>query len=406
MNIRLLLAVASVASATAAQAAPVLTFEASSPRALVDNRADRTVSGTINGLAFEARSNLIGRTSTATVAAGGDPRYFATGPQYKGVVGLLMETTAGNFVCSGALLPDRVSILTAAHCVSDGFGTANPIRTSVWFYSGTDPDVVYQGNPFANPQVTSREVSRYIIAPGYTGEVIDQNDIAVLRLANAAPGWATSYDVDFTTDLTGQQFNVAGLGRRSTVGGNVGDVGAAAGGTGRLRQGDNRFDFRFGDADWGGFFTNRDAGGENFFGFAEVDHSWILDFDNGLAANDGSCRLAGAFGLGGGKYCNLGIDTEVGIAGGDSGGPSFINGRIVSVNSYSLSFGTGFGDLVPGLNNTFGELDGVVPTYIHESFITAALGVPEPQSWAMLIAGFGLTGAAMRRRRRQVRVAA
>ncbi|OYU15929.1 MAG: hypothetical protein CFE37_03605 [Alphaproteobacteria bacterium PA4] len=26
-------------------------------------------------------------------------------------------------------------------------------------------------------------------------------------------------------------------------------------------------------------------------------------------------------------------------------------------------------------------------------------GVPEPASWAMLIAGFGLTGAAMRRRR-------
>ena len=30
------------------------------------------------------------------------------------------------------------------------------------------------------------------------------------------------------------------------------------------------------------------------------------------------------------------------------------------------------------------------------------LGVPEPSSWAMLIAGFGLTGAAMRRRRRTV----
>jgi hypothetical protein len=27
--------------------------------------------------------------------------------------------------------------------------------------------------------------------------------------------------------------------------------------------------------------------------------------------------------------------------------------------------------------------------------------VPEPASWAMLIAGFGLTGAAMRRRRQQ-----
>ncbi len=31
---------------------------------------------------------------------------------------------------------------------------------------------------------------------------------------------------------------------------------------------------------------------------------------------------------------------------------------------------------------------------------TAAGGVPEPSSWALLIAGFGLTGAAMRRRRR------
>jgi hypothetical protein len=29
---------------------------------------------------------------------------------------------------------------------------------------------------------------------------------------------------------------------------------------------------------------------------------------------------------------------------------------------------------------------------------SAAAGVPEPASWAMLIAGFGLVGAAMRRR--------
>ena len=374
-------------------------YAAEAESAVTATAKARSVSGRIGDLAFEARSNLIGRTSTGTAASGGDPRYFAATPQYRGVVGLLMETAAGNFVCSGALMADRVSILTAAHCVSDGFGTANPIRTTAWFYNGTDPDVVYQGNPFNDPNVVSREVGRYIIAPGYTGEVIDQNDIAVLRLGRAAPQWATSYDVDFTTDLSGQDFNVAGLGRRSTVGGNVGDVGAAAAGTGRLRQGDNRLDFRFGDADWGGFFTARDGNGENFFGFADVDHSWILDFDNGLEANDGSCRLAGAFGLGGAKYCNLGTDLEVGVAGGDSGGPGFINGRIATVNSYSLSFGTGFGDLVPGLNNTFGELDGVVPTYIHEGFITSAMAVPEPSSWAMLIAGFGLVGATARRRR-------
>ncbi|WP_372917730.1 PEPxxWA-CTERM sorting domain-containing protein, partial [Sandarakinorhabdus sp.] len=32
-------------------------------------------------------------------------------------------------------------------------------------------------------------------------------------------------------------------------------------------------------------------------------------------------------------------------------------------------------------------------------FDASLFGVPEPASWAMLIAGFGLTGAAMRRRR-------
>jgi len=40
-----------------------------------------------------------------------------------------------------------------------------------------------------------------------------------------------------------------------------------------------------------------------------------------------------------------------------------------------------------------------VPVYIHADFITSAATIPEPSSWAMLIAGFGLIGAARRRRR-------
>jgi hypothetical protein len=39
-----------------------------------------------------------------------------------------------------------------------------------------------------------------------------------------------------------------------------------------------------------------------------------------------------------------------------------------------------------------------VPVFIHTDFI-ATTAVPEPASWAMLIIGFGLTGAAARRRR-------
>jgi hypothetical protein len=46
-----------------------------------------------------------------------------------------------------------------------------------------------------------------------------------------------------------------------------------------------------------------------------------------------------------------------------------------------------------------------VPVYLHEDFISAAVGVPEPASWAMLIAGFGLVGGTMRRQRKVAAVA-
>ncbi len=35
---------------------------------------------------------------------------------------------------------------------------------------------------------------------------------------------------------------------------------------------------------------------------------------------------------------------------------------------------------------------------------TAVAGVPEPAAWAMMIAGFGLTGTALRYRRRRTRI--
>ena len=58
---------------------------------------------------------IVGQTSTATLAGGGNPLYAATAARYSGVVSLIMETAAGNFICSGSLLGDRQSIVTAAH---------------------------------------------------------------------------------------------------------------------------------------------------------------------------------------------------------------------------------------------------------------------------------------------------
>lgn len=370
-----------------------------------------SASGSSGGLSWEASSNVVGQTGTGTAAAvpPGNPIYLAPNASgYSGSVGMLMTYANGQqFVCTGSLLTSG-KILTAAHCVSDGAGaTANGvanglIRTQILFQnaaSNAADDTVYA----IGAGVTSIDVTNYSVHWGYTGEVIDQNDIAVLTLAQAAPAFAQAYDIYTGGDLTGEDFNVNGYGTRSLTGGVDGTTGPGAGaGVGRRRQGDNVYDYRLGDGAFAGFFTDREAGGETFFGSASVEFSYISDFDNGTATNSQACRLAAALVAGGTAgatalgFCTNGRGpTEVGIAGGDSGGAAFINGQIASVNSYSLSFGTGFGDFKTGLQSSWGELNGFVPTFIHADFIN---GVPEPGTWAMMILGFGFVGGAMRRR--------
>ena len=167
-------------------------------------------------------------------------------PQYSGVVSLIMNYATGSFICSGTLLPDRRSILTAAHCVSDGAGTAGPLSTTAYFYGGSDPDTFV---PF-DPLSTAVGVSQYFVHQDYTGQVIDQNDVAVLRLAAPAPDFAQSYDLFVAVISPGRISTwpaMDGVGRTA--------LGGAQFGTGRLRQGDNRYDFRFGDSDFGGFWS-------------------------------------------------------------------------------------------------------------------------------------------------------
>jgi len=360
---------------------------------LTTTSASRTISGSSHGFTWTATSTIVGQTSTATLAGGGDPIYFAN-PSYSGVVSLIMnEGAAGTFICSGTLLNDRRSILTAGHCVSHGAGTDNPISTTAYFSTGATPDSV----TYLDPASTAISVSQYFVNPDYTGEVIDQNDIAVLRLSQAAPDWAISYGLYDGGDLTGTDFNIAGYGARSDVGGAIG----ADLSPGRLRQGDNRYDFRLGDSDFGGFFT------PGFFGedaSTEIGYSYLSDFDNGLAANDTSCQLT-TEGLGfapSPKYCNLGLGSlEVGDAGGDSGGPEFVDGMIASVTSYGLTFGSDFGDVDNDLNSSWGEFNGFVPTFLHMDFIKGSMvGAPEPITWVQFILGFGLIGGASRSRRR------
>ncbi len=346
------------------------------------------VSGGNGLLNWEAESTIVGQTSTGTVASGGNPLYNPPMPQYSGVVALIMNYAAGNFICTGSLMSDRATILTAAHCVSDNPG--DPLLgVTAYFYGGPDRDTVVSSSVAS----TAVGISNVFIHPDYTGEVIDQNDIAVLNLNTWAPSWVSSYGLSLDNDLTGDAYTVAGYGRRSSIGGAFG----ADLGPGRLRYGENRYDFRYGDSDFGGAWNGilQDPGET-----AAIDFSYVSDFDNGFAANDASCRVAGAFGLGGAQYCNTGVGArEVSTAGGDSGGPQFDAAmQITSVTSYGLSFGAGFGDFRAGLNSSWGEFNGFVPVSIHRDFITSHY-IPEPGTISLLLLAGGVLLVTSRRRR-------
>ena len=356
--------------------------------ASASSAAANTQSGTFAGMVWEASNLIIGMTPTADLpqpGTGGGNALFFPAANKSGTVSLIMDYgSGGRFICSGSLLGDGVSVLTAAHCINPRAGV-KPITTA-YFYQG-DPNV---RTPFGTAGIVA---NTQIINAGYTGQVIDHNDIAIVRLSKAAPDSAKRYELYGGTGLTGLDFNVAGYGGRSTIGGAFGRDAQ----TGWLREGDNKYDYRMGDPifnnGWQGIFPAN----------TNIAFSYLSDFDSGLSTNDMACRIAQASNLAaaaGAVFCDTGRGArEVGVAGGDSGGPQFVDGKIASVTSYGLSFGTAWGDCRTGLNSSCGEFNGFVPVYIHRNFIANAMAVPEPATWAMLISGFGLVGAAMRRQR-------
>ena len=232
-------------------------------------------------------------------------------PADAGVSGVVQIETYDSFG-SGVLLAGSNFILTAAHVV--------------WWDALNSPmpaELVEVHFDLPGGRVTV-QATQVIVNPGYTGDVGDGNDLALIKLSSVPEG-VTGYEL-YDGNPIGQIYTLVGYGRIGT-----GATGATDDNLNNLKLvGQNRFEANGSLADY-------------------PDSLLISDFDSGEAEND---ALGIVYGLN-----DLGLgDNEALSASGDSGGPLFVDGKIAAIVSFGF-VEPGAWDVTAGVDSSFGEFD-------------------------------------------------
>jgi hypothetical protein len=330
-------------------------------------------------------------TSLTTGSTYDDPRYLAdrsVGSNYSGVVNLWFRDAGGvaTSSCTGSLLRGG-KILTAAHCVNNVVHTSFTAR----FYQSETGWVDVQG-------------TQMVKKTGYVpGNVVSEDDVAVLTLSSEPPSFARTYSLAVGPVL-GQTITLAGYGRTGN-----GSIGASRSSNqfndnATLRTGKNVFETTcVTDSRSPGNISDA-VNCATFASGAAATRGGIFlaDFDrNGENTNDyagyGVCGELG--------FCTASVGAnfeEVSVGSGDSGGANFLG-------DWTVAGVTSFGDVSQGVPSFFGFKTGYTcVAYVENNagcqsnyeWVNAQITtVPEPAGVALMGAGLlGLWGVSRRRR--------
>ncbi len=274
-----------------------------------------------------------------------------------------------NGSCSGSLLSDGTSILTAAHCVdppvdadAPGSGLLGIVSSAaVTFNTGVGGCGIEINHStlttnYCYPPYIVTDVADFFVDPNYIatgGDYLDGDDLAVIQLSSPAPAGITGYSLfsGNETDAIGGDVEVAGAGE-SGVGVIDGSYPA-----GTMRQGQTQYTATCAD-------TTITVDG------CSTDNVLLAEFAN---------------------------TSQVEIAPGDSGGGSFYNGQLIGVHSFDNCTASNcpiVGDQSNSDNSLFGD------TYVGGSnaawIESVEAGIPEPATAALLAMGLA-AGLLMRR---------